>query len=103
MLLNQHHIRVDASGCKIAHIDVGKVKFQLPDFLKNYQRDGVYRMQEILDAGYHCLLADEMGFKKTMQVLSLICANRKKQIFIGNLPCERNFSLTTGNRKTFPQ
>jgi hypothetical protein len=43
-LFNQHHIRVDASGCKITHIDVGNVKFQPPAFLRNYQRDGVYTM-----------------------------------------------------------
>ncbi|MDR1890988.1 MAG: DEAD/DEAH box helicase [Puniceicoccales bacterium] len=79
VLLNQHHIRVDASGCKITHIDVGNVKFQLPDFLKNYQRDGVYTMQAILDAGCHCLLADEMGLGKTMQVLSLVWANGKNR------------------------
>ncbi|MDR1173482.1 MAG: hypothetical protein LBK24_01660, partial [Puniceicoccales bacterium] len=79
VLLNQHHIRVDASGCKITHIDVGSVKFKLPEFLKNYQRDGIYAMQAILDAGCHCLLADEMGLGKTVQVLSLIRANGKSK------------------------
>ncbi|MDR2432932.1 MAG: DEAD/DEAH box helicase [Puniceicoccales bacterium] len=77
VLLNQHHIRVDTSGCKITHIDVGSVKFKLPEFLKNYQRDGVYAMQAILDAGCHCLLADEMGLGKTVQALSLIGASGK--------------------------
>ncbi|MDR2779234.1 MAG: DEAD/DEAH box helicase [Puniceicoccales bacterium] len=79
VLLNQHHIRVDVSGCKITHIDVGNVKFRLPEFLKNYQRNGVYAMQAILDAGCHCLLADEMGLGKTVQVLSLIWANGKNK------------------------
>ena len=47
--------------------------------MKNYQREGVYSMRAILDAGGHCLLADEMGLGKTLQVLSLICAGRKKR------------------------
>lgn len=75
VLLNQHALSVDVSECKITHIDVGAVKFPLPEFLKNYQKEGVYAMRAILDAGCHCLLADEMGLGKTLQVLSLICTD----------------------------
>ncbi|MDR1595700.1 MAG: DEAD/DEAH box helicase [Puniceicoccales bacterium] len=75
ILLNQHRIRIDTSVCKIKHIGVGIEKFPLPEFLKNYQRDGVYSMRAILDAGCHCLLADEMGLGKTLQVLALVCSD----------------------------
>lgn len=74
VLLNQHCVRVDASGCRISNFEVGTSTFPLPSFLKKYQQDGVYSMQAILDAGCHCLLADEMGLGKTLQVLSLICS-----------------------------
>ncbi|MDR2738054.1 MAG: DEAD/DEAH box helicase, partial [Puniceicoccales bacterium] len=77
VLLNQNYIRVDASGCRITHIDVGIEKFALPEFLKNYQRDGVYAMRAILDAGCHCLLADEMGLGKTLQALTLVCLDKQ--------------------------
>jgi superfamily II DNA or RNA helicase len=75
VLLNQSYITVDTTGCKISHIDVGTTKFKLPDFLKNYQHDGVHAMRAILDAGCHCLLADEMGLGKTLQALALICSD----------------------------
>ena len=45
---------------------------ELPFFLREYQLEGVYRMNHIYSNGGHCLLADEMGLGKTLQVLSLI-------------------------------
>ena len=44
----------------------------LPDFLREYQAEGVAWMQHMFNNGGHCLLADEMGLGKTLQVLTLI-------------------------------
>lgn len=44
----------------------------LPDFLREYQAEGVSWMQHMHNNGGHCLLADEMGLGKTLQVLTLI-------------------------------
>ena len=44
----------------------------LPDFLREYQAEGVAWMQHMHNNGGHCLLADEMGLGKTLQVLTLI-------------------------------
>lgn len=44
----------------------------LPDFLREYQAEGVAWMHHMFNNGGHCLLADEMGLGKTLQVLTLI-------------------------------
>jgi superfamily II DNA or RNA helicase len=102
VLLNQSYIRVDAAGCKITHIDVGETKFPLPEFLKNYQREGVYSMRAILDAGCHCLLADEMGLGKTLQVLSLICSNCEASSTLVVCPATVTFVWQREIEKFFP-
>ena len=44
----------------------------LPNFLREYQAEGVAWMHHMFNNGGHCLLADEMGLGKTLQVLTLI-------------------------------
>ncbi|MDR1413872.1 MAG: DEAD/DEAH box helicase [Puniceicoccales bacterium] len=102
VLLNQKNISVDTSMCSITHIDVGAVKFPLPEFLKNYQRDGVYSMRAILDAGCHCLLADEMGLGKTLQVLTLICTDQKAAHTLIVCPASVTFVWQREIEKFFP-
>lgn len=48
------------------------IQESLPDFLREYQADGVAWMQHMYNNGGHCLLADEMGLGKTLQVLTLL-------------------------------
>ncbi|MFP4156318.1 MAG: DEAD/DEAH box helicase [Opitutales bacterium] len=45
---------------------------ELPDFLRDYQKLGVYWMANLRERGCHGLLADEMGLGKTLQVLTLL-------------------------------
>ena len=49
-----------------------RLKFDLPKFLRPYQRRGVEWLARLCDADCHGLLADEMGLGKTVQVASLI-------------------------------
>ncbi|MGZ0657220.1 DEAD/DEAH box helicase [Coraliomargarita sp. W4R53] len=51
--------------------DAGEQK-KLPDFLRDYQAQGVYWMAKLRELGCHGLLADEMGLGKTLQVLTLL-------------------------------
>ncbi|MDR1401817.1 MAG: DEAD/DEAH box helicase [Puniceicoccales bacterium] len=102
VLLNQSCITVDTTGCKITHIDVGMPEFPLPEFLKNYQRDGVYSMRAILDAGCHCLLADEMGLGKTLQALTLICSNEQPTRTLVVCPASVIFVWQREIEKFFP-
>jgi SNF2 family DNA or RNA helicase len=44
----------------------------LPEFLRQYQMEGVAWMSHLLKHGFHGLLADDMGLGKTLQVLTLI-------------------------------
>jgi superfamily II DNA or RNA helicase len=44
----------------------------LPDFLRDYQKQGVQWMAKLRQLGGHGLLADEMGLGKTLQVLTLL-------------------------------
>ncbi|MDQ8193931.1 DEAD/DEAH box helicase [Coraliomargarita sp. SDUM461004] len=44
----------------------------LPDFLRDYQVQGVRWMAKLRELGCHGLLADEMGLGKTLQVLTLL-------------------------------
>lgn len=46
----------------------------LPDFLRDYQAQGVHWMAKLRELGCHGLLADEMGLGKTLQVLTLLHA-----------------------------
>ncbi|MDR1432844.1 MAG: DEAD/DEAH box helicase [Puniceicoccales bacterium] len=102
-LLNQRYIGIDTSACTTTRIDVGTVQFPLPDFLKNYQREGVYAMRAILDAGCHCLLADEMGLGKTLQVLALICADDEKTHSLVVCPASVVFVWQKEIGKFFPE
>ncbi len=45
---------------------------RLPDFLRDYQKQGVRWMARLRAQGCHGLLADEMGLGKTLQVLTLL-------------------------------
>lgn len=47
----------------------------LPDFLRDYQAQGVRWMANLRARGCHGLLADEMGLGKTLQVLTLLHAH----------------------------
>ncbi|MDQ8209215.1 DEAD/DEAH box helicase [Coraliomargarita sp. SDUM461003] len=44
----------------------------LPEFLRDYQAQGVRWMAKLRELGCHGLLADEMGLGKTLQVLTLL-------------------------------
>ena len=44
----------------------------LPEFLRDYQAQGVHWMAKLRELGCHGLLADEMGLGKTLQVLTLL-------------------------------
>jgi superfamily II DNA or RNA helicase len=44
----------------------------LPEFLRDYQAQGVQWMAKLRELGCHGLLADEMGLGKTLQVLTLL-------------------------------
>jgi SNF2 family DNA or RNA helicase len=44
----------------------------MPEFLRQYQKEGVAWMAHLLTHGFHGLLADDMGLGKTLQVLTLI-------------------------------
>lgn len=47
-------------------------EINLPEFLRDYQVEGIRWMAHLRAQGCHGLLADEMGLGKTIQVLSLI-------------------------------
>ncbi|HBR95137.1 MAG TPA: ATP-dependent helicase [Opitutae bacterium] len=47
----------------------------LPEFLRDYQAQGVRWMAKLRELGCHGLLADEMGLGKTLQVLTLLQYN----------------------------
>ena len=47
----------------------------LPRWMRSYQRAGIRWMRQLLEAGCHPLLADEMSLGKTVQVLGLIHAD----------------------------
>jgi len=51
--------------------DSGELK-SLPNFLRDYQGQGVHWMAKLRELGGHGLLADEMGLGKTLQVLTLL-------------------------------
>ncbi|MDR0351177.1 MAG: DEAD/DEAH box helicase [Puniceicoccales bacterium] len=44
----------------------------MPEFLRQYQKEGVTWMAHLLNHGFHGLLADDMGLGKTLQVLTFI-------------------------------
>lgn len=46
--------------------------YDLPEFLRPYQRRGVEWLAHLADHGCHGLLADEMGLGKTVQVVALM-------------------------------
>jgi SNF2 family DNA or RNA helicase len=61
-----------------------KTSIAMPEFLRQYQREGVAWMAHLLKHGFHGLLADDMGLGKTIQVLTLISkhANTKCSVVI---------------------
>ena len=48
--------------------------YDLPEFLRPYQRRGVEWLAHLADHGCHGLLADEMGLGKTVQIVALMRA-----------------------------
>jgi SNF2 family DNA or RNA helicase len=52
----------------------------LEQVLRPYQKEGVYWMRFLEEAGYNGLLADEMGLGKTLQTLSWLSLDRKPKM-----------------------
>jgi hypothetical protein len=69
--LNQCHIRVDASGCKILYINVTNWEFQLPAFWKTINEMVPIQCKHLSTLG---------AMMKWVQILSLICVDGKANI-----------------------
>ncbi len=74
--ISDPHIRIDLDTPLegwIQQLNKGKSRrLSHPDYLRDYQKQGIEWMNRVLDADCHPLLADEMGLGKTLQTLCLL-------------------------------